>query len=175
MKKIFLLLAMAGGALFTGCTIDDEADVIENNYVFEAEAFEISNVDFVANANGNYAEVLYDFGDSPLIESDVVLVYRLSDASTNTTDVWELIPRTIYLEGTDELDYDFNFTRNDLLLYMDATFALADAPAYTQNQVFRVVIIPAFDNSARMNVTDYKSVIERYNIDDSNLKTLSVK
>lgn len=173
MRKIFLLLAMAGTLAFTGCTVDDEADVITNNYTLEAEVFELSNVDFIADNNGNY-EVLYDFG-TQLYPADMVLVYRLSDASTNGTDVWELIPRTVYLDGGDELDYDYNFTRQDIVLYMDANFDLDAAPAFTQNQVFRVMIIPGWDNTNRMDFSDYNNVVERFNIDQSNIKTLNRK
>ena len=72
----------------------------------------------------------------------MVLVYR--ETVDEGTVVWQPIPRTLYLGGGDEVDYDFNFTQTDVLLLMDATFDLALAPEFTQNQVFRIVLVPGW-------------------------------
>ena len=44
--------------------------------------------------------------------------------------------------------------------------------AYLNNQVFRVVLIPASGKNANVKYDDYKSVVEYYKIDESKIKTL---
>lgn len=169
MRKILLLLGMASTFAFTGCSIDDEADVITNNYTYVGEAVEISNVDFTT---GNQFTITHAF-ENPLIESDVLLVYRLSEVSTNTTDVWESIPRTIPLVGGGFVSYDFNFTRQDVEIYMDGN-DLAQTPGFTQDQVFRIVKVPAHNPDLdRLNLSDYNAVAQRYNIIESNIKKVT--
>jgi hypothetical protein len=171
MKKIFLLLAMVSTAAFTGCTInDDQPDVIENNY-FEAEAFHLDGINLGFEPTTGRYEYLVEF-DQPLFPSDVILVYRWT--SDNGTGVWQQIPRTLHLNQFDEVDYDFNFNRNDLLIFVDATFDLATTPEFRNNQSFRVVIIPAYDpTEGRIDFSDYNAVAQRFNIKEANIKALN--
>lgn len=171
MRKIFVLLAMVSTAAFTGCTInDDQPDVITNNYTLKAEMFELTNVDFDASAN---FRALYDLG-APIHPADMILVYRLKEVFQGN-DVWELIPRTYYFDDEQELDYDYNFTRNDIELYLDFTngLDLNAIPEFTQNQIFRIVIIPGYDNTARMDFTNYDAVIKTFGISEENIKRLN--
>jgi hypothetical protein len=170
MRKIFLLFAMAGTVAFTGCTVeDDQPDVIENNYTFVAEAFDLNTINLgFESATGRY-EYLVDFNEM-LYPSDVILVYRR--VTDNGVAAWQQIPRTLYIGGTDEVDYDFNFTREDLLIFADANFDLATAPEFTVNQTFRVVIIPA-DASARMDYSNYETVAAKFNIKESDVKIIN--
>jgi hypothetical protein len=170
MKKIFLLLAMVSTAAFTGCTIeDDQPNVIENNYDFVAEAFQLNGINLgFENTTGRY-EYLVEF-NQPLFPSDVILVYRW--VNDNGTGVWQQIPRTLYLGGGDEVDYDFNFNRDDLLIFADANFDLGTAPEFRNNQTFRVVIIPA-DGAARVDYSDYNTVAQMFNIKEANVKALN--
>lgn len=171
MRKIFLLLAMVSTAAFTGCTInDDEPDVIENNYTFVADAFEIDPANLAFEPSTGRYEYLVDFGQ-PLYPADVILVYRW--VNDNGFGAWQQIPRTIYLDGGDEVDYDFNFTRDDLLIFADANFDLALAPEFTVNQVFRVVIVPADFTSGRVDFSNYEAVAEMLNIKESDVKKLN--
>ena len=171
MKKILLLLAMTGTLAFTGCTNDDEPDIIENNYTVKAEVFELSNVDFDPS---NQFSILYNLGTAPLQPADMILVYRLRNVLEGR-DIWELIPRTYYFANEQELDYDYNFTRNDIELYLSFTDGLnmAAIPEFTQNQVFRIMIIPGWDNTARLDKTDYEAVANRYGISESNIKKIA--
>lgn len=170
MRKIFLLLALAGTTAFTGCTVDDEPDVINNNYYLEAEVFELSNVDFDASAD---YKVLYDLG-TPILPADMILVYRLKGVFEGA-DVWELIPRTYYFDNDQELDYDYNFTRNDIEFYLDFTndLDLNSIPEFTQNQIFRVVIVPGFDNTGRIDFSNYDVIAKQFNIEETNIKRIN--
>lgn len=174
MKKIFLLFSAVGLLSLTGCTNDDDnygdGDTI-------AEVFEVSNVDFTAS--GDY-EALVPL-DPAIYNSDMILVYRLTDDPDTSLDVWELIPRTLYMDNGDEIDYDYNFTTEDVLLYMGALGNLDDYPELTQNQVFRIVIIPGYGSNFRTSANamdqfkDYDAVVKKYGIKESNIKQISVK
>ena len=170
MKKILLLFSVAGLLTLTGCNGDDATYV---NQTVENEVFQVGPVNFAYNATLDKYASAYDL--DPQIESaDVVLVYRRTfDPSANNVAVWELIPRTLHLGPTDEIDYDFNFNQNSILFTVDANYNLLETPAYINDQVFRVVILPGYDNSAKMNFNDYEAVAKRYNIKESNIKMIS--
>lgn len=179
MKKILLLFTAVGSLLLTACNNDD--DIIVSDGVGDgdtiAEVFQTAPITF--NAGNDFSQLV--LLDPILFPEDMVLVYRQGyDASANV-NFWELIPRTVYfLDSTDEVDYDFNFTRNDIQIYMGANFNMNAIPAeLTVNQVFRIVIIPGSQTGqakmAPVNTKDYNAVIKAYGIDDSNIKTLSIK
>lgn len=149
MKKIFLFLALAGTAFFTSCSSDDNAD-----FDTIAQVIETPPLDF--NAGGDFAN-LVTFG-GPIYDSDVVLVYRL--ARVNNFDVWQPLPRTIYFNNGGEIDYDFNFTSSDVEIFMQSNeFADLNAlPAYTQNQIFRIVRVPGYFANT-IDISDYNAVM----------------
>lgn len=160
MKKIFLFLAVASIAFFTSCNNDDD---INNSYVDNdtyAESFDV-NVDFLAPDNYSVLIPL----DPPIFNSDVVLVYR------RTTDnegfaVWQQIPRTIFLPGDAEIDYDFNFDSETVQIFMTQEGAdLSALPQYTLNQTFKIVLVPAFvaQNVDTNNIDAVMSAVHEYN------------
>jgi len=174
MKKILLLFSAVGMLSLTGCNNDDyDEDTI-------SEVFETQAIDFTSA--GNY-EALIPLNPS-LPAADMLLVYRLVQEEDADRDVWELIPTTKYnvsgVEGA-EIDYGFNFTQVDLLLYMGSNDNLESFPEYTQDQIFRVVIIPGYASNFRTSANsmdqfkDYNAVIKKYGINDSKIKKISVK
>lgn len=171
MKKIFLLLSVVGLFSLSSCNNDDDVYVDTDTI---AEVFEI-NANFGLDSGSGFYKSYYEL-NPPIYTSDMILVYKLY-GQFQGNDIWELIPRTINYDNGDSVTYDYNFTYQDIELYMDANLDLGLAPEYTQNQIFRVVIIPAFDSSAsaRMNFNDYETVVKQFNIDESNIKTLTKK
>jgi hypothetical protein len=150
MKKIFLLLAMAGTVAFTGCNNDDDRpdkDTI-------SPVIELDNVDFTS---ANNFTVFYEFGGE-IFDADVVLVYRL--INVEGFDVWQQIPRTLYLDNGGEIDYDFNFTPNDVEIFMGANDLanLNALPGYTQDQIFRIVKVPGYF-AGTVDVNNYDAVM----------------
>ena len=174
MKKIFLLLSVVSLFTLSSC-VDDDPDVVYNNTdnYFEAEVFEVNQATFSFDANTGYYTSLYELNPA-LYPADMILVYRLKDV-VNGSDVWEMIPKTLYYDNGDYVEFDFDFTRNDIVFYMGANYDLGTDPNFLQNQVFRVVIIPGYDNSARIDLTDYNNVIREFKVDESNIKTLQPK
>jgi hypothetical protein len=79
------------------------------------------------------------------LDSDVALVYLLWGVETvdgEDLEVWRQLPQTIIDErGT--LVYNYDFTKNDVRLFLNATYALDNLTANdTDNWIARVVVVP---------------------------------
>jgi hypothetical protein len=172
MKKITLLIAFIGMIALQSCTVNEENDNVDNDTI--AEVFELRNVNFNYNSStGGY--FIYRSLNPQIYASDNILIYRMSDLIDSNTPVWQLIPRTLYLSGGDELDYDYDFSREDFTIYADGTYNLSETPEYIFNQTFRIVIIPGyFSNRSDVQVdfNDYNAVIETFGINPNNIKNL---
>lgn len=165
MKKILLLLSVVGTLTFTSCNNDDDV-YVDNDTI--GENIQLSNVNLTFDNNTGRYQLLYPLNPA-IFESDVVLVYR--NVIDDGFSAWQQIPRTIYLGGPDEVDYDFNFTANDVLIYADATFDLSLAPEFINNQSFRIVIVPAaFAND--IDTSDYDAVMSALNDEGAEVRTI---
>ncbi|WP_044398223.1 collagen-like protein [Lacinutrix sp. Hel_I_90] len=120
-----------------------------------SSAFEIE-VNF--NAANNY-EIFEPYGFE-VFPSDVTLVYILWD-TIDGQDIWRLTPQNVFF-NTGILTYNFDFTQSDVRLFLDGTidFATLD-PSYTQNQIFRIVVVPAdnVDGLKNLDISDIESVM----------------
>lgn len=135
------------------------------------EAFE---VEITFNEANNYGEV-FDF-TQPLVDGDALLVYML-EASPLDENVfaWRLLPQTFYLEQG-ILVYNFDYTVNDFSIFLDNSpidFSSLD-PYYTDNLLFRVVVIPS-DLQSRIDYTDYEAVMKMLGIEEDDFVKLSPK
>lgn len=169
MKKYFSLLLIAiFGLVVVSC--DNRND--EPDYDTYSVTYDINNANFAYSATDGYY-ISRTFA-TPLFNSDVVLVYRKSGSTSNGSPVWQQIPRTLYINATQELDYDFDFTSNDVMIYAGGNYDISTTPTYLNNQTFRIVQVPASaGKNANVDFSDYNSVIKHYNIDDS--KTIELK
>jgi len=164
MKKIILLIAIATTFLFQGCTTKEEihADLL-------AEVFEVRTSFTAANNYSRHVTL-----NPPIYNSDMVLVYRLFDV-LNGQSLWRQLPQAVYLPQG-ELDYNFDFTRNDINIFLESDFDLATLGAFwSQNQVFRVVIIPGYfsnKNKKSVDFNDYNAVVKAFNIKDNQIKSI---
>lgn len=162
MKKYLPIFLIAFFGLFV-ISCDNRDEVIQNpDYDTYSVVIDIKNVNFLP---ANAYSVTRTFAN-PLFDSDVVLIYRQDGTTTNGSPVWQSIPRTLFLTGGDELDYDFDFSKFDVKLYVDGTYDLATTPQFTNNQTFRVVIVPASFKTT-VDFSDYNAVIKAFGIDDS--------
>ncbi len=170
MKKILLLFTAAGLLSLTGCNNDDDVD---NDTI--AEVFEVDNVTFTSA--GNYAVTI------PLTPNiyttDMVLVYRLS-GTDNGNDVWEPIPTSYNFDDGTHLNYYFDFSIDKVVLYLQADFDPNLEPGFSQNQVFRIMIVPGYGSNFRTSANamdqfkDYNAVIKKYGIKESDIKKLTL-
>ena len=166
MKKIIPFLMLAFVSVFTvSCDNDDDVvQYVDNDTV--AGVIEITRSFQYNSATDQH----YINQSINILPSDMVLVYRLKDLS-GSNNVWEQIPKTIYLNNGNELDYDFDFTKNDVQIYIGGTYDVTTTPAYYNNQKFRIVLVPAnFVNKgalAPVDYSDYNAVIKYFKINDS--------
>jgi len=177
MKKIFLLLtAVVGMTLTQSCEGDagpqgpqGEPGVSDGNTI--GETFELKNVNFTLNSDNEYT--IYRVLDPVIYDSDVILIYRLSGLINSTTPIWQLIPRTLYVpEG--ELDYDYDFSKQDFTIYAGGTFNLTTTPAYINNQTFRIVIVPS-DFSKTVDTKNFNAVKSALKLTDADFKQIDLK
>ncbi|MCF0056988.1 hypothetical protein [Dyadobacter sp. CY356] len=179
-KKLIPLLFVIA-ILFQGCKGDDGAPGIDGGTVL-GTTFDLTKVNFTA---ANQYVVNYTFtAVSPnvkVLESDLVLVYlyKGSDILNNPVDSWRLLPQTTYETGLGSLIYNFDRTSTDFSIFLDGNVDFTKlTPAYTQNQTFRVVVIPS-DFSSRKSGTvdynDYEAVKKFYNIDESKIAKYPAK
>ena len=169
MKKFLPILLLAFVGLFIFSCDDDN----DNNFVDHDTYSQMKDVTG-SFTNGNS----YSFTVPISIEStDVVLVYR-KDVSAN--NAWQLIPKTYYLSGARELDYNTLFSTQTVEIYTEANFdqstmTSGEAGTYLNNQTFRVVLVPASaGKNASLDYKDYNSVVKYYNLDESKIKTYKV-
>ncbi|MCP1995887.1 hypothetical protein [Flavobacterium sp. HSC-61S13] len=181
MKKIFLLLfAVVGLVGLQSCEGPEGPPGFDGapGPIFEAEVFEVTT-DFLRS--NNY-ESVFTFS-KPILKTDHLLVYHL-DQVVNGEDVWKMTPATYYI-GSENLIYNFDFTRLDFKLFLDTNIAnidRVDGGAWTNKQTFRVVIIPGYmpkrsldTSSTAVENTDYNTIIKKYNLENAPIKQLQAK
>ena len=132
--------------------------------IIASSAFEIV-IDFNTVNDLEYIEA-YGFNVLP---SDVTLVYILWDTQ-NGQDIWRLMPQTVYFDDDTNLVYNFDFTQDDVRFFLDGTtdFSTLD-DVWTQDQVFRVVVVPA-DNVDGIDVSDINAVMNLIDIQSIDLR-----
>ena len=159
-KKITLLLVFIGMIGLQSCTVNEDRVVNDNiDYDTISEVFELRNINFGYDGNNNFS--IYQSLTPQIYPSDVILIYRMSGRIDSSTPIWQLIPRTLYLPQG-ELDYDFDFSKEDFTIYAGGTYDLTLTPSYITNQTFRIVIVPGYfsKGSSSVDFTDYNAVIK---------------
>lgn len=170
MKRILLFFVAIGIISMQSCTINEGTsgrDGLDGQDAPLSEVFELKNVNFTNSGNGYQ---IYQTLNPKIYASDVILIYRLSGFvnNNNTIPVWQPIPRTLFLTQG-ELDYDFDFSKQDFTIYAGGTFNLALQPTFINNQTFRIVIVPGAFSNRSVNLTQmsYEEVLAKYNINDA--------
>lgn len=166
MKKLPLFFTLCVFVLLSSCTGPDgppgPPGEGELGQVFEATA------NF--NPGNSYSKLVTFPSDILVYESDVVLVYLLEEVVNGDIDVWSQLPQTYFLDqGT--LLYTFDHTFLDVNIFLDANFNLNTlASDYTDNQIFRIAIIPAEYANSNLNM---KELMNNLQIETSDIQLLS--
>ena len=180
MKKIFILFAAIGLVALSSCEGDQGPEGPPGYDAAMPVVFEVTKVNFNATAN---SEIFVDF-KSRIYTGDVVLVYRYTGDDPDTgRDVWTPLAEShYYSDGSLYFAYKFDFTQDNVRIFTEG-FGLTANPMpadFAVNQIFRIVIVPGDDGNNTNNksvnkpdYSDYYKVIEKYNIDDSNVEKLN--
>ena len=107
-------------------------------------------------------------------DSDVVLVYILWE-QVDGLDVWRLMPQTVDLpDGI--IQYNFDYTREDVQVFMEFTVPEETLrPAETDNQVFRVAIVPsAFAENTKTDISTLDALLKSSEINLKNINELNI-
>lgn len=170
MRKITFILAFIGMIGLQSCTVNENNDTVDNDTI--SEVLEVTT-SFGGATNADFYRIVTI--NPPIYAADMILVYHLYDVE-NGLDVWRLMPQTYFFSGGGELDYNFDFTRQDVKLFMDANFNMNTlSPTWTQNQTFRIVIIPGYfsgKTSSKVDFTDYEATLKAYNINPMNIRKI---
>lgn len=173
MKKVIALLAVIGMFSLQGCTGPEGIqgpEGIPGQDGLISEVFELKNINFGYNSTDGYT--IYQKLTPAIYSSDVILIYRLSGTINSTTPIWQLIPRTLFLSQGNELDYDFDFSKDDFTIYAKGNYDLATTPQYLDNQTFRIVIIPG-SFSTTLNTSDYSAVMSALKINENQIQKIN--
>lgn len=173
MKKITLIVAFIGMITLQSC-VREEVIVADNvDYDTISEVFEYSNVDF---HSGNSYSVFLDYPHT-IYASDMVLVYRLASYGSSG-DVWKPMPEMYYFnDGTLDFGYDNDFTQYDAQVSLFGYDLPSLSNTYKLDQVFRVVVIPAYFGNKSANgvdLKDYNAVIKYYDIDEKKITKIGM-
>ena len=167
MKRILSSIAVFA-LLLTSCTGDQGPPGFDgfngqDGGLIVASAFEIV-VDFNEANDYQFVEP-YGFDVFP---SDVTLVYIEWEVDGGEP-IWRLLTQTEYFENG-VLVYNYDFTQQDVRLFLDGTvdFNTLD-DAWTQNQAFRVVVVPA-DNVDGLDTSNLDLIMQAYEIDTFDLR-----
>ncbi|WP_247234795.1 collagen-like protein [Telluribacter sp. SYSU D00476] len=194
MKKLFFSLLLSTSVLFMGCEGPEGPQGVPGPQGPQGPAGPagqngvnvVSTVfDFEGSFNsGNEYRIYFDFPpeEVEVFETDAVLVYRLWEELEDESGpiaVWRLLPQTILMQqGIMQYNFDHSFL--DVSVFMDAQFNLSTLGAqWTQNQTFRVVIIPAdFARNLRkqgVDLSNYEEVKKHYQINESQIKKFKAR
>ncbi|PIF06070.1 MAG: hypothetical protein CSA36_03470 [Draconibacterium sp.] len=167
MKTLKTILLVVAVIIFTACEgpMGPEGAPGLNGKSFLGSVFEVEG-DFTANNNYAFS---FDFPSNfEIYNTDMVLVYILWEQA-NGSDVWRLLPQTVVLKTinnsyseTDVLQYNFDYTVNDVRIFLEGTMDMNTLlPAETDNQVFRIVVLPAdFLAKKSVDINDLNKLIE---------------
>lgn len=177
MKKITSILLILAAIFTTSCEgpMGPPGLPGQDGDTLIGTIFEI-NGDFTPD---NEYKLFFEFPtDFKIYDTDVVLVYILWEQTDNKTDVWRLLPQTVVLksdEGTDVLQYNFDYTVADVQVFLEGTFDLSTLlPGEWQNQIFRIAVLPAdFMAKKSVNESDFNSILKSNEIKLNTIKNVS--
>ncbi|WP_025762018.1 hypothetical protein [Dyadobacter tibetensis] len=142
------------------------------------QAFNLKGVNFTKENQYRFG-LRFSDAKVEVLESDVVLVYIHWDDQKIDDQIlpaWRLLPQTELIQnGT--LIYNFDRTKVDFSVFLRSSIPLANLGAgYTQNQNFRIVIIPADfigGRTAAIDYSDYQAVAKAYHIDETKIVSIN--
>lgn len=185
--KHFFSLALVACFVLAGCSSDEpgprgpEGPRGPQGPPGEGEIATIFEVEGDFTEDNDYSLLVHysDFTDVEVFESDVVQVYLLAgqqDDASGAIDVWRSLPNTYYESGGTIL-YNYDFTFFDVNIFLDSNMELSTLGSeYTDEQVFRVAIIPAEVYASKsMDLSNFKEVMSTLEIQEGQIQRLELR
>ena len=184
MKKYYLLLCIIGALGFQACEgpqgppgIDgmdgtpgvDGEDGIDGG-LFLSSVLETS-INFTEE-NEYRAGFLFE-----IPEADNLLIYLALEVDEEENVVWMPLPQTFFV-GEGMVIYNYYFTREYFSIFLNTTVAASELTAdFTENQVFRVVVVPGqyLEEAARVDFNDYHAVMNWLGKTEQDVEKISPK
>lgn len=155
MKKLVLIILVFATIGITSCEGPMGPSGLDGD-TFIGSVFEIEG-DFRPS---NDYKLYYEFPKNfKVYDTDIVLVYMLWEVAGGK-DVWRLMPQTIVLsDGV--LQYNFDYTFDDVQIFLEGTTDFNQLrPAETDDQVFRIVVLPAeFAINKSVDISDINTIL----------------
>lgn len=163
MKKLIFSGLLMMTVLIQSCTINESPEPAKE---FLADVFEVKADFTTGNSFRNY----YDL-DPVIFDSDVLLVYELSGTDKNGEDIWKPLPQ-IYTFSDGIMQYNFDFTKVDFSIFMDATFdRLKLSNSWRLGKTFRVVIVPG-KFAKNIDKNNLQNVMKDLNLTEHSVQSL---
>ncbi len=167
MKKLATIFAITLLIFLTSCSTNETTPgpAGQNGFSAESLVFEISGTNF--QSSNNFSR-LFVF-PRQILSSDHVLVYRLSGFTQQNQDIWTILPKQYFLSnGTFDFEYNFDFTKFDVRVFVQGNDLSTLTPVYRSNQVFRIVVVPGqFGN--KMNTSNIKDVMNSISVTEKDV------
>lgn len=146
----------------------------------QAQVFEVDgvNMDYDATQNLFKAPLSFqDFTTFEVLPNDAILVYRFDGVvgfeDGSESDSWGLLPQNFFVDqGT--IQYVTSHTQKDVQILIDGNFDLSGISTdFTDNQLFRVVIVPGVSAStAKMDKSNISSVMSSLGISEKDVQKI---
>ena len=171
MKKIFILFAAIGLVAFSSCEGPEGPPGQDGQNALMPVAFEIQTSFGFNNTDGYIiSESFSKYLKTDLYADESVLVYRLEGSNNAGSDIWQLIPTTVFFANNESITYDYNFSQHAFTIFVGGD-NVGGRPAYINNQVFRFVIIPA-DFNLSVNKSNYLEVMKAAKLNESQIQNV---
>lgn len=165
MKKILTILFLTT-VILTSCRNDDDVDLDTI-----ARTFEVTRT---FNATNDFAVEAVVPDNVEVFNADVALVYILDPikSAQENGDVWEPLPRTFNFSPSGFATFRYNFifdeqqNKASIEIVLDSDDLNALAADITQNQIFRIVVVPsAFAKNTKVDLLDFNAVQSALNLE----------
>lgn len=170
MKKLVLVFFTLAALVLAGCSGDRGPvgppgpegppgdGIIGTTFEYEGVTFDYEP------DNNLYATIVEVPAEIQVFDSDAILVFRMEVDGNQET--WSLIPQVFFVQNKGIITYVYNHTTTDIELLIDGDFDMSDLdPVFTDNQVFRFVVVPSeFANDPNVHIETFGDLLN-YDVD----------
>lgn len=124
--------------------------------------------------SNDYSQIFEFPNNAEVLSTDIVMVYLLWDVDPGTgDDIWQPLPASVFFNDG-EMQYAFDHTLADVKLFLTGDTDLSTVgPEYTQDQIFRIAILPVdYLQSNEIDISSMEAVMSA--IGSNNLERITL-